>query len=122
MKSQFLLYILVVLLSAAYLPHEAKAETMDPKTKTLAELAISHLSEHLKIPKSGVTLISIKPTDWPDTSLGCPQPRMMYAQVITPGFRIVLKVGEKKYVYHTDRESRVVLCENAASHLTLRRP
>ncbi len=46
---------------------------------------------------------------WPDTSLGCPQKGMMYAQVITPGFRVVLAVNDQDYEYHTDN-ARVVLC------------
>jgi len=85
---------------------------VDPKAKALSELTIFHLSKHLDIPKSQITLLSIKPTNWPDTSLGCPKPGMMYAQVITPGFRIELEVGEERYVYHTDRVTRVVLCDD----------
>ena len=27
---------------------------------------------------------------------------MMYAQVITPGFKIILKAGTKLYEYHSD--------------------
>lgn len=29
---------------------------------------------------------------------------MMYAQVITPGFRIILKARDKLYEYHSDYE------------------
>jgi hypothetical protein len=35
---------------------------------------------------------------------------MMYAQVITPGYRIVLEADGKTYTYHTS-QSHVVLCE-----------
>jgi hypothetical protein len=50
--------------------------------------------------------------EWPDTSLGCPEPGQAYAQVITPGYRIVLRVGEREYELHADRTGRrVVTCQ-----------
>ena len=36
----------------------------------------------------------------------------MYAQVITPGYRIVLKVDGKIYQYHADTQRNVVYCES----------
>jgi hypothetical protein len=38
----------------------------------------------------------------------------MYAQVITPGFLVVLEAGDERYEYHTNREGTVVLCEEEA--------
>jgi hypothetical protein len=35
----------------------------------------------------------------------------MYAQVITPGYRVVLEAGGQRYEYHTDTGRFVVLCE-----------
>ena len=52
---------------------------------------------------------SVEAVEWPDTSLGCPEPGMMYAQVITAGYRIVLALGEQDYVYHASA-SRAVFC------------
>jgi hypothetical protein len=34
----------------------------------------------------------------------------MYAQVITPGFLIVLAAQGQTYEYHTDQKATVVLC------------
>ena len=51
----------------------------------------------------------VEQIDWPDSSLGCPQPDMMYAQVITPGYRVVLALDDQEYVYHTTT-SRAVYC------------
>jgi hypothetical protein len=49
-----------------------------------------------------VVLVSLEAVDWPDTSLGNPQAEMFYAQVITPGYKIVLASGGANYEYHTD--------------------
>jgi hypothetical protein len=62
--------------------------------------AVDDLSTDTGILKSDIKLVSVEAVDWPDSSIGCPQPGMMYAQVITPGYRIVLEAGGKTYEYH----------------------
>ncbi|MBI2919016.1 MAG: hypothetical protein HYY01_13635 [Chloroflexi bacterium] len=76
----------------------------------LVVVAIGDLARRLSVHASRVSVAKVEPVDWPDTSLGCPQPDMLYAQVITPGYRIVLSVASQTYEYHTDRVSQVVLC------------
>lgn len=73
--------------------------------------AVRALAERLGVPESVVVVASWEPVDWPDTSLGCPEPGKMYAQVITPGYQVILEVNGKRYVAHTDRAGRrVVFC------------
>ena len=38
--------------------------------------------------------------DWPDTGLGCPEKGKAYAQVVTPGFRVLLQLNAKVYRVH----------------------
>jgi hypothetical protein len=55
---------------------------------------------------------SIEHKKWGNTSLGCPKPGEMYAQVVTPGWLIVLSGGGKTLEYHTNANGRqVVLCD-----------
>jgi hypothetical protein len=54
-------------------------------------------------------LIYANQRDWPDSSLGCPEPGKFYAQVITPGW-LVLIGGGQVLEYHTDANQNVVLC------------
>jgi len=56
--------------------------------------------------------VAVEAVNWPDTSLGCPELDMMYAQVITPGYRILLSYSAEIRVYHSDRGDRVVYCES----------
>ncbi len=75
------------------------------------EAARNALAEKSGIPTGEITVISYEEVNWPDTSLGCPQPGRMYAQVITPGYRVVLEAGGNQYEAHTDRTGgRVVFC------------
>lgn len=72
--------------------------------------AVNDLAARSKIAPETVRVVSVIATDWPDTSLGCPQPGMFYAQVIVQGYKIVLSVGDKQVEYHADRKGRVVMC------------
>jgi len=80
-------------------------------SEPLVELAKGDLAERKGIEKEQITVESVEPVEWPDASLGCPEPGMMYPQVITPGYRILLSHDGETYRYHTDaRGNRVVLC------------
>ena len=83
---------------------------MPYEARLVVELAKEDLARRLGISVSEISLISVEAVDWPDTSLGCPQPGMMYAQVITPGYLIVLEAKGQAYEYHTDTEQWAVLC------------
>ncbi len=52
---------------------------------------------------------SCTPVQWSDASLGLPEPGCFYAQVITPGYRIVFRVGQEQFTMHTNYDgSRIV--------------
>jgi len=77
-------------------------------TESLVMIARQDLAERLNVPLERVKLVKIEPVDWPDTSLGSPEPGKVYAQVITSGYRIILSDGIKQYEYHSDTQNRVV--------------
>ncbi len=77
----------------------------------LVALALDDLKTRLGPASEEVVVTAVESVEWRDASLGCPQPGMLYAQVITPGYRIVLAAAGREYVYHTDRGQKVVLCE-----------
>jgi hypothetical protein len=90
---------------------EAAGVEMPAGSEQVIRLAQEDLAQKLGLAPEAVRLVSVKAVEWPDASLGCPQPGMMYAQVITPGFHVVLKAQGQTYEYHTDRGQSVVLCE-----------
>jgi len=51
----------------------------------------------LGIDQTGARVISSEPRDFADASLDCPQPGMAYAQVITPGFRVLVEADGRRF-------------------------
>lgn len=77
----------------------------------VVQLAQKDLAQRLDLAAEAIQLVSVEAVEWSDTSLGCPQPGMMYAQVITPGFGVVLEAEGERYEYHTDTGRFAVLCD-----------
>ncbi len=82
----------------------------DPQLESLIAQARAQLAAKLGITAATAELVQAQPVDWPDSSLGCPQPGYMYSQIVTPGYLIILSANGKQYEFHGDR-TRVSLCE-----------
>jgi hypothetical protein len=76
--------------------------SVTPEYPPVVDMAKSDLAKRLNIPEELVHFIKQEKKDWPDTSLGFPEAGKMYAQVVTPGFVIILEAGGKQYEYHSD--------------------
>jgi hypothetical protein len=74
-------------------------------------LAINDLAERLDISTAEIALVSAEAVVWPDASLGCPQPDMLYQQVPEDGTLIIFWVGEREYAYHSGGGRNPFLCE-----------
>ncbi|MFP3852751.1 MAG: hypothetical protein ACLFWD_00510 [Anaerolineales bacterium] len=81
-----------------------------PMRDLIVDKVVADLAARLEIPSSAVEVIDVEEMIWSDASLGCPRPGMMYVQVVTPGYRVVLEAEGQTYPYHTDERGRFVLC------------
>jgi hypothetical protein len=100
-----------VALCEGTLPKTGTASPALPDASEVAlETAMDDLATRLQVTKDAIQITSVETRMWSDASLGCPQPGMMYAQVITPGFLIQLTADGKDYTYHASLNS-AVLCE-----------
>ncbi len=84
----------------------------------------TQMAADLGMKPEAFTLLSAEAVDWPDTSLGCPQPDMMYAQVIVPGWRLVFSdAAGKHYEVHTDQNGKqYVICGGSTPSLPTLEP
>ena len=86
-------------------------EGLDSKTRAEAfEAAVKDLSDKIGAPKSDVAGVSQEDVTWPDSCLGCAKTGEMCATVLTPGYKIMLRVRDATYEYHSNRGDRVRLC------------
>ncbi len=60
------------------------------------------------LPQDKIEILSIEEVEWPNTCLGCAGPDTFCAQVITPGYRIVLRIGDALREAHTDATGRTI--------------
>ena len=79
----------------------------------VVDAALNDAASHLATTRDQLRVEQVESRDWPDSALGCPQPGVMYAQVVTPGFLIVISVGGKRLEYHTDSRGTVKLCQES---------
>jgi len=96
-------------------PPDTPGAAVPAEAEKAVQLARADLARRLGLKAEAIAVASVEAVHWPSTALGCPQPGMMYAQVITPGYRVVLVAGGQRYEYHTDKGTNAVLCEKEAS-------
>lgn len=78
------------------------------KTPELVIAVEKYLSEQTGIPLNQITVKDIQETEWPDLCLGAPQGHEMCADVITPGYIILLSTPKGDYTIHTDKIARYI--------------
>jgi hypothetical protein len=83
-------------------------EKMSLERQVLA--AKADLAKRLGVDAGELEVVEAREVTWPDASLGCPEPGMMYAQVLTPGALIVLSHRGTEARYHAGRSAAPARC------------
>lgn len=73
-----------------------------PEASEAVEAATKMLAGQIGVDLSSVSVVSVDKQDWPDACLGAAGPEEMCAQVITPGYLVVLEVNGARYEVRTD--------------------
>ena len=79
-----------------------------PPEQRAFEAVREELARQLGLDPLDIQLAEITPVDWPDACLGLPGSGESCAQVVTPGFRVVVEAGGKSYEFRTNREGSLV--------------
>jgi hypothetical protein len=79
--------------------------------KPIVDIAVADLVSRLRVDPAGISVISVRSVTWPDGSLGCPRPGMVYLQTPVDGALIELSVGSTAYRYHCGGSRGPFLCE-----------
>jgi hypothetical protein len=81
-----------------------------PESAAAVDAARQAAAAHLGVGADQLQASRVEAQQWPDASLGCPQPGQLYSQIVTPGFLVIVTSGSHQLEYHTDARGRVVLC------------
>ena len=61
---------------------------------------------------SAVTIVEAKAETFPDGSLGCPEPGMMYTQALVDGYRVIVEANGTQLDYRGSAPGKFRICEN----------
>jgi hypothetical protein len=103
-------------LTAYPVPADGQTQTGNTKAPTeLVQAARERLARLLERQIDTLTLQSASSQQWPDASMGCPDPATTYAQYSVPGYLLVFSDGSRSYDVHTGLTATpgepMVLCE-----------
>jgi hypothetical protein len=82
---------------------EAQAAAIDAARRDAAQ--------RLTTTPEALQVVDVESRQWPDRSLGCPRQGVLYAQILTPGYLIVLSNGSRRLEYHSDDRGTIVFCQ-----------
>lgn len=88
------------------------SETADRQPfEPLLRVAMDDLARRLNINPADIQVLETRAVVWPDRSLGCPRPGMVYPQVQTDGALIRLQAQGREFSYHSGGSRPPFLCE-----------
>lgn len=71
--------------------------------ESAVQKAKTDLAQRLRVTGSQIRVVSTREKDFPNASLGAPGSGEMSAQIISPGWQIILNANGKNYEYRADR-------------------
>ena len=74
----------------------------------IAAIALKATATALSVAPDAVRIVSIEAVQWPDSCLGVSITDQACAEVITPGYRIVVEAGGISYAVHTNEDGSAV--------------
>lgn len=104
-----LLVIVFVACNPASIPDTGSETTPDGFPPLVVSEAITQLSQELNITTEEIDISELSQVDWPDACLGIPLEGQACAQVITPGFRVLLEVDGQQYEFRSNQDGTLLL-------------
>jgi hypothetical protein len=74
------------------------------------DAAIADAARRTGIAATSIKVVAAEAVTWPDGSVGCPRPGMMYPQALVPGYRIRLEAGGRSLDYHAGERGVPAYC------------
>lgn len=108
--SIFALVALFIALTSSFIVIDAQGEPT-----AIVDAVFSDLSQKLgaTLTRTNVDTWAWEQIDFPDSSLGCPQPGQSYTQAVTRGYKVLVTANGIAYDYRATQDGRVIFqCTN----------
>lgn len=80
------------------------------------------LAERVGAAAAKARVVRAEQVIWPDGSIGCAKPGVMYTQAVVPGYLVEFEVDGKSYQYHATLKGGASYCERPGVHMPLNGP
>lgn len=86
--------------------------SIDPAVADIVSFAVADLAGRLGVDEGEIEVIKAEQVTWPDGSMGCPQPGVMYTMALVEGAQVILAVDSRTRVfdYHAGSDGQAFLC------------
>jgi hypothetical protein len=78
---------------------------------SITDPIVADAATQLGVDPSAVTVVDAHAETWPDSSLGCPEPGMMYTQSLVDGYQVIVEANGTQLDYRGSADQFFV-CEN----------
>ena len=72
--------------------------------------AVDDLAERTGTEPAEIRVVVYESVTWPDGSLGCPEPGMVYTQALVDGRRLILAADGSDFAYHGGADGPLDYC------------
>lgn len=92
-------------------PTTTTASSTDELPATVQSAVLSDATKRVSKPVGGLRITQTQKESWGDSCLGLAEPGTLCAQVIVPGWKVVVTDGQRELVYRTDEKGKQVKLE-----------
>mgnify|MGYP005837394747 CR=1 FL=1 len=92
-------------------PGEAGERVTGEAPQGLLDAILDDAAGRTGLDRSELVIVQDEAVVWPDGSLGCPEPGMMYTMALVHGYHVIVRAGEQELDYRTGRNNFFTLCE-----------
>ncbi len=93
-------------------PVEEPVDSSAPPEAAVDTRVQDFVAQEMGVAAESVLVLAKESREWPSSALGCPQPGMGYADVITPGYQFKVEVNGESLAVHTDQMGdAIIVCQ-----------
>lgn len=81
----------------------------------LLDAILDDAASRTGLDRGELTIVQDQAVVWPDGSLGCPEPGMMYTMALVDGYHVIVQADGQLLDYRAGRNNSFRLCENTVS-------